>query len=1033
MNLLVVLIAATALCQTQAERQFQVMAAFSDRALMRAPEREVERSIPIDGGESVELTFFVNSRSAEITLIDPAGAIHPPGIAIAPVDESSKGQALQYSLVRPAAGLWKYRVREGEEYLGYRAISLTGISSSNLVAALLGANRELAAGRPIGLGFLLRDSDGPVLPGEITSLKSAFARGDSAPVEVRWADDGQSLDGAANDGVYGARITLPEPGDYAIVVEVEGRRGGRPFRRTVAGKLRAISGCGALDREYRSTLLDTDGNGRADALELGFRVEASRAGTIEVTAQLMTAAGTVLSTSTRQEVAAGGVELRAPLALSDVRAAGATRYELAVVTLACVSAGEVVVGDEQYDLGTVEVDLTNADRPPVLLTGRIADRGVDSNGNGKFDQLEALVGVNVSKAGQYVFSAGLTDRRGTVLESVAGEAALREGAQDLRLTFDGARIGANGQDGPYRILAFSVFGAGDSTEASDLGQTQSYRYLSFEGAAAPAEPGIEVTPASLDFGDVTSGQSRDLALNVRNPGLAALEIRAVTSSNASVSIATRLPLTVSPGARQALTVRFQPQTTGRQTGTLTLISNDPVNPAVTVPFSANGVPPGVAAGRLSVSPATLDFGTVTMGLSRQLALTLRNYGDGPVTVRSMAASSPMYAISVPLPFTVAAGEDRAVAVRFTPSAAGPATAILSVESSDASTPIATVALTGTGVAETAAGGTLSLGSSPLDFGSLRVGQVRDQILNLRASGGAVTVSAVELSGAEFRVVSPAAPFTVLSSTDLVVRFKPRRDGATTAGLRLEYGRATLTETLRGAGTAVPALTSFTDAFERAGSAPCVLGRADLAMGGSGSHYYLPLFPGPAGAAIVDGSLQNRGEDFGGVQFASSSTPCSGRSAENLGQNLYLSADVMLNSNDPARITQAGPFFRARSAAPGDGIIGGQNTGYWVQLWSNGEVRVKNLATGTYLATSMARAGFDGTKVHRLEVSLQGLSLEVQLDGTPVMFPAASGVAAAVTLASGTNDGAAGIAFSAETNRGRAGGQRVDDLVVMRLP
>jgi hypothetical protein len=40
--------------------------------------------------------------------------------------------------------------------------------------------------------------------------------------------------------------------------------------------------------------------------------------------------------------------------------------------------------------------------------------------------------------------------------------------------------------------------------------------------------------------------------------------------------------------------------------------------------------------------------------------------------------------------------------------------------------------------------------------------------------------------------------------------------------------------------------------------------------------------------------------------------------------------------------QAGPYFRSRAAAPGDGIVGGASRGYWVQLHSNGMVRIKRL-------------------------------------------------------------------------------------------
>ena len=122
----------------------------------------------------------------------------------------------------------------------------------------------------------------------------------------------------------------------------------------------------------------------------------------------------------------------------------------------------------------------------------------------------------------------------------------------------------------------------------------------------------------------------------------------------------------------------------------------------------------------------------------------------------------------------------------------------------------------------------------------------------------------------------------------------------------------------------------------------------------------------------------------------------------------------------AGVVQAGPYFRARSAASGDGIVGA--AGYWVALTSTGQVMIRGLSPNATIATTATPASFDATKFHTLEMVAQASSLTVYLDGasvTTVTLPATTG----------SNDGTVGIAFGAEANAGKAGGQRAQNLII----
>lgn len=237
----------------------------------------------------------------------------------------------------------------------------------------------------------------------------------------------------------------------------------------------------------------------------------------------------------------------------------------------------------------------------------------------------------------------------------------------------------------------------------------------------------------------------------------------------------------------------------------------------------------------------------------------------------------------------------------------------------------------------------------------------------------------------------------------------------------------------------PPLTNvvFSDSFSRAAGDRCALGAADQPFGGTSTRYYLPIFPynnvpaNPIGASIANGALQNDYQDFGGVQFASTSAVCSGARGADMGQNLDIRVDLLVPGDASGLPTAAGPYIRSRAAAGGDGIIGGESAGYWIQLYSTGEVKIKRLSPQAFVAVSGAPASFDTSVFHTLEIAAQGSSLQVALDGRLLTFTqdGARVTTVAIPLTSGNNNGTAGIGFSAETNRGKLGGQRADNLVV----
>ena len=223
---------------------------------------------------------------------------------------------------------------------------------------------------------------------------------------------------------------------------------------------------------------------------------------------------------------------------------------------------------------------------------------------------------------------------------------------------------------------------------------------------------------------------------------------------------------------------------------------------------------------------------------------------------------------------------------------------------------------------------------------------------------------------------------------------------------------------------------------------CTAGLTDLATP-SRQYFFSPIFNSPEQVDIRDGQLLHQGLDYGGIQLAAQSEDCpvAGLRGADLGQDLSIAVELLVPLSSAGDIVQAGPYFRSRAAAPGDGILGGASAGYWVQLHSTGKVSVKCLNPVHTVALTQPVAGFDSRVFHRLEVVVRGEELEASLDGRALTFHQGDHTTRIVQVQPhwerpaqiGKNHGAVGIAFSSEPLRPKAGGQQARGFTVLPHP
>src|SRR5204862_4763590 len=97
--------------------------------------------------------------------------------------------------------------------------------------------------------------------------------------------------------------------------------------------------------------------------------------------------------------------------------------------------------------------------------------------------------VDVVHAGFYSWGFKLTDAAAREIDFGSGSGFFNTGLNTLTVTFEGAKIGAFGVNGPYELRDLLLQGAGASLVVVDAGRTEPYLVSLFEGGVV-----VDTTP-----------------------------------------------------------------------------------------------------------------------------------------------------------------------------------------------------------------------------------------------------------------------------------------------------------------------------------------------------------------------------------------------------------------------------------------------------------------------------------------------------------------------------------------------------------
>ena len=296
------------------------------------------------------------------------------------------------------------------------------------------------------------------------------------------------------------------------------------------------------------------------------------------------------------------------------------------------------------------------------------------------------------------------------------------------------------------------------------------------GSQASSLPTYALSQSALTFPNTQTGSSTPAqVVTLSNNGAVP-----VTFNNLLAPAdfpATTTCTVLQPGAACSISVLYRPSqsSTIASGATIQLLSN--ATNALDFISVLGSAFPSV----FQLSPASLSFGSVTVGKRAQRTATLTNITDLPSILGTIKVSGDYAVDASACPATLAAGQSCSLTLTFTPSASGLRSGSASV--ADPSTgSLQTIALTGTGLA-----GQLALQPQALSFGVTPVGTSVAQNVVLSNTGptslGGIAPSLLGANASEFSLTTTCQSALAPGASCVVqVTFTPSAVGAGSATL-----------------------------------------------------------------------------------------------------------------------------------------------------------------------------------------------------------------------------------------------------------
>ncbi|HEY6292389.1 MAG TPA: choice-of-anchor D domain-containing protein [Terriglobia bacterium] len=325
-----------------------------------------------------------------------------------------------------------------------------------------------------------------------------------------------------------------------------------------------------------------------------------------------------------------------------------------------------------------------------------------------------------------------------------------------------------------------------------------------------ANSSVSLTRNNLNFGSIRAATSSVAqTVNLTNAGsttLTNISVRQPTSPAFAIQTGsdTCTGMSLATGASCSVSLVFSPPASlaaGPQSGTFSISDSDLSSPQTIALTGLATVAP------LTLTPSSLDFGSVQLGSNSAQTVTLTNNDSRPLIMNGMVIVGPNpadFAETNNCGSSVAAGAYCTISVTFTPAAVGTRSATVVIEDDAAGNP-QSLSLTGTGLGVPAA----TVSTTILTFADQLVGTTSPpQNVTLTNTGtGTLSITGITTSG-DFGETNPCGTSLAAgSSCTISVTFTPTATGTRTGTLTITDDAAGSPQTVSLTGTGVqPAVT-----------------------------------------------------------------------------------------------------------------------------------------------------------------------------------------------------------------------------------
>lgn len=198
------------------------------------------------------------------------------------------------------------------------------------------------------------------------------------------------------------------------------------------------------------------------------------------------------------------------------------------------------------------------------------------------------------------------------------------------------------------------------------------------GRGPDANPYLEVTPSSIQFGNVPVGTEYSQSVQVKAIGGSSVTVRSIAVQGKSFTFSgPTLPRTLAPGQSISLTAEFRPGSAGSTSGAI-VVSTDAPDPNLQIPISGTG---GKATVAITATPAYLAFGPVSKGTVKTQQLSLKSTGTTPADISRISILGTAFKLSHGNAGVILKpGQTLDLTVAFNPSQNGTANGMLDVSS-----------------------------------------------------------------------------------------------------------------------------------------------------------------------------------------------------------------------------------------------------------------------------------------------------------------------------------------------------------------